>query len=110
MKPICSSLTLIRGIMNESKDKTIKESIRKVFKRYEMIDPIVEQLIDKFFPEKSDENAVDLLYVDSLKQEAYDDKIQFDDQIIFEHVRRFSFSSTLTHWINSVFSFLRALN
>jgi hypothetical protein len=78
----------------------IKEAIIIVLKRYELYDSNIPQIIEKFFietPSEFTEKDDELCYVDSLKQEAYEDKIIFDNEEIFNNV-----NSILFH-IKSIF-------
>jgi len=68
----------------------IKQAIIIVLKRYQLFHLNIPQIIDKFFIENQSElnqqDDEELCYVDSLKQEAYEDKITFDDEEIFNNV------------------------
>ena len=86
----------------------IKQAIEVVLKEYHLSDSSIPQLIEKFFPDKQNhvENDHDeLCYVDLLKQEAYDDKITFDnDDQIFHQVKD-SFDEGERHSYSLGFSF-----
>jgi len=89
MKSFCSPFILLESIIEQSINQNIKESIIIVLKRYQLYHLNIPQIIDQFFIENSSEiNEKDdeLCYVDSLKQEAYEDKIYFDNDQIFNNV------------------------
>jgi hypothetical protein len=90
MKSFCSPYILLRSIIDQSINMDIKQSIINVLKRYQLYDKNIPQIIDKFFIENQDElNEKDdeLCFVDSLKQEASEDKIDFDNEDIFNNVK-----------------------
>jgi len=89
MKSFCSPFILLESIIEQSINLNIKEAIIIVLKRYQLYDSNIPQIIDKFFIENSfeiNEKDDELCYVDSLKQEAYEDKIYFDNDQIFNNV------------------------
>ena len=91
IRPICSSLTLIRSIVEGCRSTPLKRSIVDAFQRWNLFDSNVSQLIEKFFPEQTDpeeeEEDEPLTFVDNLDQQAIDEKLRFDDQHLFELVR-----------------------
>jgi hypothetical protein len=90
MKSFCSPYILLQSIIEQSINMDIKQSIINVLKRYQLFDKNIPQIIDKFFIENQDElNDKDdeLCFVDSLKQEASEDKIDFDNEDIFNNVK-----------------------
>jgi hypothetical protein len=69
----------------------IKEAISIVLKRYQLYDSNIPKIIETFFSQSSNELSEkddELCFVDSLKQEAFDDKITFDNDEIFNHVTK----------------------
>jgi len=83
----------------------MKEAIRIVLKRNQLYDLHIPQIMETFFLDNQNEfneNDDELCFVESLKQEAYDDKITFDNEAIFNNVNRicfFSIMNTLIHII-----------
>lgn len=78
----------------------MKEAVALVLKRYRVDNSNLPQMIDQFFLENSgeaDEKDDELCYVDSLKQEAYEDKVNFDSDEIFHNVRD-AFPSEILYW------------
>ena len=70
-------------------NKPIKKSIELVLKRYHISHSHLLLILEQFFPENSSQTTdkdEELCYIDSLKQQAYDDKITFDNEQIFIQV------------------------
>ena len=92
MKSFCSPYVLLRSIIQQSTYTNMKEAILTVLKQNHLYDSHIDGLIDKFFSENqnsgSDEEDIDeLSCVNVLKQEAFDDKIVFDDaEQLFQNV------------------------
>jgi hypothetical protein len=107
MKSFCSPYILLQSIIEQSININIKEAIIIVLKRYQLYDLNIPQIIDKFFienPSELNEKDDELCYVDSLKQQAYEDKITFDNEQIFNNVN-FSFIENISQ-INLLFRLL----
>lgn len=68
----------------------MKQSIELVLKRYQICHSHLLLILEQFFPENSSSETKDkddeLCYIDSLKQQAYEDKITFDNDQIFIQV------------------------
>jgi len=95
MKSFCSPFILLQSIIEQSINMNIKEAIILVLKRYQLYDLNIPQIIDKFFIENQiqlNEKDDELYYVDSLKQEAHEDKVYFDNEEIFNNVKLEFFS------------------
>jgi hypothetical protein len=94
MKSFCSPYILLRSIIDQSIHMNMKEAIRIVLKRNQLYDLHIPQIMETFFLDNQNEfneNDDELCFVESLKQEAYDDKITFDNDEIFNNVNRISF-------------------
>lgn len=94
MKTFFSPFILIQSIIDQTIHMNIKQSIIVILKRYQLYDLNITKILDKFFLENQSEiNEKDdeLRYVDSIKQEAHEDKLYFDNEEIFNNVtiRRF---------------------
>lgn len=90
IRPICSSLTLIRSIVEGCRSTSLKRSIVDAFHRWNLFDSNVSLLIEKFFPEQTDpeeEEDEPVTFVDNLDQQAIEEKLRFDDQYLFQLVR-----------------------
>ncbi|CAF5096894.1 unnamed protein product, partial [Rotaria sp. Silwood1] len=63
---------------------------------YQLYDSNIPQILNKFFLNENqnelNENDDELCFVDSLKQEAHDDKIIFDNDDIFNHASRLMYA------------------
>ncbi|CAF1514427.1 unnamed protein product, partial [Adineta ricciae] len=98
MKTFCSPYVLLRSIIEQSAYVNMKEAILTVLKQNHLYDSHIDGLIDKFFSEnqntESDEEDNDeLSCVDILKQEAFDDKIAFDDaEQLFQNASRLMYA------------------
>ncbi|CAF3428145.1 unnamed protein product [Rotaria socialis] len=91
IKSFCSPYILLQSIIEQSIDFNVREAIVIVLKRYQLYDSNIPKILDRFFIEnenQSNEKDDELCFVDSLKQEAYDDKITFDNDQIFNHASR----------------------
>lgn len=90
MKTFFSPFILIQSIIDEMIiHPNIKESINITLKRYQLYHSNISQIIEQFFIENStelNEKDDELCYVDSIIQEAYEDKLYFDDDQIFNNV------------------------
>lgn len=78
----------------------MKHSIEIVLKRYQISHSHLLLILEQFFPETSSDipNKDDeLCYIDSLKQQAYEDKITFDTEQIFHQVIVVCFSMKFSH-------------
>ena len=94
MKTFCSPYILLRSIIEQLINMNIKEAITYVLKRFYLYDRNIPQIIEKFFIEnqyESNEKDDELCFVDSLQQEALEDKIYFDSDEIFNNVIFFCF-------------------
>jgi len=90
LKIICSPFILIPRIIEQSKHSTITKSISLVFQRYQLDHVYLQQIIEQFFPSDSsadNENDDELRYVESILHEAYEDKLAFDDEEIYNNVK-----------------------
>ncbi|CAF1139632.1 unnamed protein product [Adineta steineri] len=91
MKCFYSPYILLRSIIEQSTNMSIKQAIITIFKQHHLYDSNIQKIIEKFFNENSNEineNDNELCFVDNLKQEAYDNKITFDDDDIFNNASR----------------------
>lgn len=70
----------------------IKEAIILILKRYQLYDLNIPQIINQFFidnQKKFYEKDDEFYYVETLKQQALEDKIYFDNDQIFNNVKIF---------------------
>lgn len=91
IQPICSPYILLQTIIEESSHSNLRKSIFIVLQRYQIAHIHLQQLIEQFFPKNTDEiNEKDeeLCYLPSVLEEAYEDKLQFDDEQIYHHVKK----------------------
>ena len=87
---------LVRSIIEQATEKGLPESIDLVLRRYQLSDTNLSAMIEKLFgPIPIHPVDEQLSFVDSLKQEAADDKIQFDHEQIFDQVRRLNRTSPI---------------
>lgn len=92
MKHRYSPFVVLRDILDRATTVGLKEAIVIVLKRYRLYDSSVPQMLNAFFVDWPSESVDDdeLRFVDSLKQQASDDKMNFDESTqIFEQVRHF---------------------
>ena len=90
MKVFSSPYILLQSIIDQSINLNLKDAIIRILKRYQLYDSNIPPLLDKFFTENQttlNENNDEFCFIDNLKQEAYDDKITFDSDEIFQNVK-----------------------
>ncbi|UJR29306.1 hypothetical protein I4U23_010520 [Adineta vaga] len=92
MKSFPSPYVLLRSIIEQSIHMNMKEAIVTVLKQNRLYDSQISELLEQFFHEdqtRSNAKQDELCFVDILKQEAYDDKITFDnDEELFQNASR----------------------
>ncbi|CAF1088574.1 unnamed protein product [Rotaria sordida] len=95
IKSFCSPYILVQSIIEQSINMNIKQATITVLKQYQLYDSNIPLILDKFFIENQyqfNENNDQLSFIDSLKQEAHDDKLIFDNDDIFNHASRLMYA------------------
>ncbi|CAF3967545.1 unnamed protein product, partial [Rotaria sp. Silwood1] len=96
MKSFCSPYILLQLIIEQSINMNIKDAIIIILKQYQLYDSNIPQILNRFFLNENqnelNENDDELCFVDSLKHEAHDDKLIFDNDDIFNHASRLMYA------------------